>query len=978
MEAEDEIEVLEAEEIKKIFAAGWRAKQQTAETRKSRGWKPVSKPGDAKKKSVDTRKQATSCSSCGMVGHWRGDRECPNVKSGKDQPHVKPSRPMQTTHFTFVADVTPTVKKEEKFHEVFMVSGDEKPVPPPGQCPRCSWPVQATMKFCGECGHELLQDRMMSRSKRVKDDGWSFVDADDEPKVTFSFEVSKEGVKQSARSEASGKPSSSSGGVRLQAKELVAALPSMSKEDKKMLHDALQEEEQKEAYMEMVRKQKLMADTMREYDYMTVATKLPPYVPLEPVSYGGGRMSGVASSAAASDDGSGTSAAASAQQRIVPPNDPSLPKAVRDKNMKVFRKALYERAVRNGRLIPSGAAPVATETQTACVHPFDDLRWTANGDGHFARCKRCDLKHVIYWSSHHGVLTSNVVHEPPADLPDQVRVWIREDKACTHFKTVSAGGPHPSQICRRVTKDVYGNVLEDVSYEGTMVELQAKLIGPPRDLITEFWYMPMEVFNGGGEELPHIRIPGLAIADSGCKNSVGGRLWHELFQKTLDAMGVPWMSVRERETYRFGAGEPVVSEMAFLYPVSVHDEWDILRMSLVDGDAASCPGLVGPSELSRWKAVFRFGEREMELFGKSRPMRLTWTRHPGIALMDYGKEKVKEVSKFWNSEEGLRKRQILTDAPHSLSFVAGDEKMDDSESEVGEGSGGEFNEEEREEKVQKWLQHLHYDLGVTLIPKVEEMSEPEESSEAEESAGCESSSHEAGIEILTDDSASEDEREKEAEKRGSEVFIELGGKKKEMNKGLRKKLGHCVREVKESFQEEGKVPEKPLKKIPRLKSVYSGPRKWSVLEVFTWTCAISIMAGARGWVAHEPVTLPRWNLLCPEDYKSALEYIDRVEPDLLVLAWPCGPWSQLQGLGHKTPYQRQKLEEKRMENRTLLRFVRDAALRQRRRGGALLGENPYASLAWKEPLVEEAFDGMSSCACDMCRFGLRLPKQGPF
>ena len=28
--------------------------------------------------------------------------------------------------------------------------------------------------------------------------------------------------------------------------------------------------------------------------------------------------------------------------------------------------------------------------------------------------------------------------------------------------------------------------------------------------------------------------------------------------------------------------------------------------------------------------------------------------------------------------------------------------------------------------------------------------------------------------------------------------------------------------------------------------------------------------------------------------------------------------------------------------------------------------------------MEEAFDGMSSCACDMCRFGLRLPKQGPF
>ena len=767
VEAEDEMEVYEADEIKEIFAAGWRAKQKTAESRKSRGWKSTPKPNEAKKKSVDMRKQATSCSSCGMVGHWRGDRECPNVKSGKDQPHVKPARPMQTTHFTFVAEVTPPMKKEKKCHEIFMVSGDEKPVPPPGQCPRCSWPVQATMKFCGECGHELLQDRMMSRSKRAKDDGWSFVDAEDEPKVPFSFEVPKERVKEVARSEVPGRPSSSSGSggekVRLQTRELVAALPTMSKEDKKELHAALQEEEQKEAYTEMIRKQKLMADTMREYDFMTVASRLPPYVPLEPVyAYGGERMKGVASSAAASEGGSEASAAASEQQKIVPPMDPSLPKPVRDKNMKVFRRALYEKGLRNGRLIPSRAAPVPTETQTTCTHPFDDLRWTANGDGHFARCKRCDLKHVIYWSAHHGVLTSSVEHEPPADLPDQVRVWIREDKACTHFKTVNAGGPHPSQICRRVTKDAYGNVLEDIPYEGTVVELQTKLVGPPRDLVTEFWYMPMEVFNGGGEELPHIRIPGLAIADSGCKNSVGGRLWHELFQKTLNAMGVPWMSVREHETYRFGAGEPVVSEMAFLYPVSVHDEWDILRMSLVDGDAASRPGLVGPSELSRWKAVFRFGEREMELFGKSRPMRLTWTRHPGIALMDYGKEKVTEVSQFWNSEEGLRKRQILTDAPQSLSFIAGEEKLDESESEVEEGTDGEFNEEEREEKVQKWLQHLQYDLGVALIPRVDEVSEPEESSSAEESAEGDSSSHEAGIEILTDDSASEEEREKEA------------------------------------------------------------------------------------------------------------------------------------------------------------------------------------------------------------------------
>ena len=93
-----------------------------------------------------------------------------------------------------------------------------------------------------------------------------------------------------------------------------------------------------------------------------------------------------------------------------------------------------------------------------------------------------------------------------------------------------------------------------------------------------------------------------------------------------------------------------------------------------------------------------------------------------------------------------------------------------------------------------------------------------------------------------------------------------------------------------------------------------------------------------------------------KDYEEALAYIDRVDPDLLVLAWPSGPWGPLQTLGQKTPFQRAaKLVQKREENRMLLRFVRDASLAQRKRGGALLGENPRPShgrnLSLKKPSV---------------------------
>ena len=202
--------------------------------------------------------------------------------------------------------------------------------------------------------------------------------------------------------------------------------------------------------------------------------------------------------------------------------------------------------------------------------------------------------------------------------------------------------------------------------------------------------------------------------------------------------------------------------------------------------------------------------------------------------------------------------------------------------------------------------------------------------------------------------------------------------KKTMNKGLKRKLGHCVKEIKEGFQHEktrsvGRTLKKDLKKAPD-KAKRSRP--FSVLEVFTWTCAISLVAASRGWTAYEPVTLPGWDLMKDSDYKMALEYIDRVSPDLLVIAWPCTKWSRLQTMGRKSVLQLARLVTERKKQRKLLRFTRDAALRQRKRRGRVLGENPATSLAWKEPLIVEAFDGLAHEVTDMCCYGLRIPGKG--
>lgn len=156
---EEEPDEYDEEELKEIFAAGWKAKQKTAEFRKNRGWKTSvsqekSPGGKGGGKGLDLKKKNSTCSSCGKMGDWRGDACCPNVLSGRDQPHVPNAtikKPAQTVHFTF------------------MTGGyEDTPTPPSGQCPRCHWPAPQSQRFSGQCGLEQEQDVRMPSTKRPK------------------------------------------------------------------------------------------------------------------------------------------------------------------------------------------------------------------------------------------------------------------------------------------------------------------------------------------------------------------------------------------------------------------------------------------------------------------------------------------------------------------------------------------------------------------------------------------------------------------------------------------------------------------------------------------------------------------------------------------------------------------------------------------------------------------------------------------
>ena len=86
--------------------------------------------------------------------------------------------------------------------------------------------------------------------------------------------------------------------------------------------------------------------------------------------------------------------------------------------------------------------------------------------------------------------------------------------------------------------------------------------------------------------------------------------------------------------------------------------------------------------------------------------------------------------------------------------------------------------------------------------------------------------------------------------------------------------------------QQDRYQELPFKVEPRR------PGPYRFLEVFTWTCALSRVAGdTPDWEAWEPVTLPTWDAQKPVDCAAAWENIQRAEPDALGVAWAPGPGS---------------------------------------------------------------------------------------
>ncbi|CAL1157114.1 unnamed protein product [Cladocopium goreaui] len=1079
----EEVEAVDQAALQEAFAAGWRAKDKTAQARQNRGYRDSGKPqkgrGKGKRpdsRKPDDRKRNSTCASCGQKGHWRGDAICPNVQSGKDAPHRKES----STHYTTASGSgkgsalqpkrgsapspdraddrpplqrrpgsasreegqagttpkcppTPPPKKKDEVDKTPMETyvtptpkaKREKPPapphPPPGRAkeeierspsrkepelePKASpgeKPKKRRRRSAGDKDkdkdrhrrsageHRSDRDRTRER-RRAKDEGeatpastpregaeeafvsqpstgttarqcnWTYMvggwdvikdydsdgsntvssqelesesDLDDlvrkyqfqntpAPKSaarqklkvklmtvlkSLTEEEQDEEIKRrlqkkqdrlrdkitakAVRSQASGseapartRPKQETRDPKLDedmglsSEELLRILPNMSKEEKKMLYKQLKKE--------------------REEDALKLFEKDPPATASTKLKRPDRRRDGYS---AATMPTSSTGRSLRKDEVEEPPDqEEKIPVGVKKKRMEKFRRQLYEAARnRKGKIVPSEASDLPNADQEQCSHPYERLLWGANLHAHWANCKDCKLRKVLYYSVMHGAMTS-----------DQ----------CSHALNQ-----------------------EHEAYQANVL------------------------------------APGHVILDTGCRTAVAGRKWHEALQSLMLKKGLPFHKTNHEEVYRFGAGAPVLSTEAFLYAVQIYDHKSWVRIAVVDNTpddnrVAECPGLVGPAELARWKVQIDFAKLQVAIHGKWQPTVLSPSRHPILNLLNVGKHPNPSA---WETGDLRELRLRLTNDPHSFALLQ--EALDDLSSDDGcaaepdpttneavHWTGPQFEMMARwQKKSESETINLLDVMGVDCF-RATTSKDDDDTSTGSISERESETSHEGGLPL----NSSEEETTETEDDMTDEVMIAgSAGDTEYLGKGQKRRLLAAAKNISEAVETERNIFKKE-KEVPRVRRLRTG---YKILEIFTWSCMLSRFAYGLGWEYLEPVTLPGWDLTDPKVQYEAHQYIDRVDPDFIMLAWPCGPWSPLQRLNQKTWTQREALKHKQNTSKKLLKFSAQVSLKRQRNGRAILGENPLPSLAWKQEDIIDGFGGLAEGICDQCQYGLRHPE----
>ncbi|HIG16142.1 MAG TPA: hypothetical protein EYQ31_01950, partial [Candidatus Handelsmanbacteria bacterium] len=149
-----------------------------------------------------------------------------------------------------------------------------------------------------------------------------------------------------------------------------------------------------------------------------------------------------------------------------------------------------------------------------------------------------------------------------------------------------------------------------------------------------------------------------------------------------------------------------------------------------------------------------------------------------------------------------------------------------------------------------------------------------------------------------------------------------------------------------------------------------GDDSW-VCEVFTDTERVKQEAEKQELPSMDSYSLKFGQDLRKKEWRSwVMQQVKEKRPKLLVIAFPCNPWSVLTHIQKD----RTKVAQRRQNDRAFLTFVEELCQLQRELGGHYVVENQVNSIAWLEkPMRRLAKNGIEAVA-DQCAYGLKSPE----
>ena len=141
-----------------------------------------------------------------------------------------------------------------------------------------------------------------------------------------------------------------------------------------------------------------------------------------------------------------------------------------------------------------------------------------------------------------------------------------------------------------------------------------------------------------------------------------------------------------------------------------------------------------------------------------------------------------------------------------------------------------------------------------------------------------------------------------------------------------------------------------------------------ITEVYTDTEPVAKEARRRGLRSGQSLTLSTsWDFFLEEHRQAAKLVVEQTAPYVLVLAFPCGPWSLLMNLNVKVD-----VAAIRAAARVLVVFAVELAFLQLLGGRHFIMENPLTSMAWQLDEMKQLLSEPSvhKVVIDQCYFGL--------